>query len=132
MGAGLGGGHGRLQGLHGLSIDSMRRLRVVLANGNIINVSEHENTDLWWGIRGAGQNFGIVVEADFQSASQVPQGSFYDVEMVFADDKLESALELMNRQIVNQPGELAINIIFGANMTTLKVPANLETRVISK
>ncbi|KAL9035358.1 MAG: hypothetical protein Q9214_006618 [Letrouitia sp. 1 TL-2023] len=110
MSAGLGGGHGRLQGLHGLSIDAMRSLRVVLANGDIVNVSEQENSDLWWGIRGAGQNFGIVIEADFQTVPQVSQGLFYDVEMVFSDDKLEPVLELMNRQIQNQPGELAPTI----------------------
>ncbi|KAG7001459.1 FAD-linked oxidoreductase OXR1 [Physcia stellaris] len=121
LGAALGGGHGRLQGLHGMSIDALRRLRVVLANGKVINVSEKENADLWWGIRGAGQNFGIVVEADFQSAPQVLQGQHYDVEMQFADDKLEKVLELMNQQIkAPLPAQLAVDIVFGANTTTLK------------
>ena len=105
-----------------MSIDALRRLRVVLANGKVINVSEKENADLWWGIRGAGQNFGIVVEADFQSAPQVPQGQHYDVEMQFADDKLEKVLELMNHQIkAPLPAQLAVDIVFGANTTTLKV-----------
>lgn len=104
-----------------MSIDSMRRLRVVLANGHIVDVTEQENADLWWGIRGAGQNFGVVVEADFQTSPQVPQGLYYDVEMTFSDDKLEAVLALMNQQINNQPAELAVNIIFGANATTIKV-----------
>ncbi|KAL9610448.1 MAG: hypothetical protein Q9167_004846 [Letrouitia subvulpina] len=119
LGAGLGGGHGRLQGLHGLSIDAMRRLRIVLANGDVVNVSEQENSDLWWKICGAGQNFGIVVEADFQTVPPVSQGLFYDVEMVFSDDKLEPVLELMNRQIQNQPGELApiiaVNFVYAGS-----------------
>lgn len=103
-------------------IDSLRRLRVVLANGKVINVSEKENADLWWGIRGAGQNFGIVVEADFQTFPQIPQGKLYDVEMLFADHQLEKVLELMNRQIkAPLPPQLAVNIVFGANATTLKV-----------
>ncbi|KAL8860970.1 MAG: hypothetical protein Q9178_002725 [Gyalolechia marmorata] len=122
LGATLGGGHGRLQGLHGMSIDSIRRLRVVLANGKTINVSQHENADLFWGIRGAGQNYGIVVEADFQTAPQVAHGLLYDVEMQFADEKLEQVLELMNQQIrAALPPELAVNIVFGANTTTLKL-----------
>ncbi|CAF9942179.1 MAG: hypothetical protein HETSPECPRED_005383 [Heterodermia speciosa] len=121
LGAGLGGGHGRLQGLHGMSIDSMRRMRVVLASGKAINVSPTENADLWYGIRGAGQNFGVVIEADFQTASQVPKGSHYDVEMQFADSKLEKVLELMNQQIkAPLPPQLAVDIVFGANTTTLK------------
>ncbi|KAL8766522.1 MAG: hypothetical protein Q9209_006738 [Squamulea sp. 1 TL-2023] len=121
LGAALGGGHGRLQGLHGMSIDSIRRLRVVLASGKVINVSEKKNEDLFWGIRGAGQNFGVVVEADFQTAPQVPQGLQYDVEMQFAGDKLERVFDLMNQQIkAPLPPQLAVNIIFGANVTTLK------------
>ena len=122
LGAGLGGGHGRLQGLHGMSIDSMRRMRVVLASGKAINVSPTENADLWYGIRGAGQNFGVVIEADFQTAPQVPKGSHYDVEMQFADSELEKVLELMNQQIkAPLPPQLAVDIVFGANTTTLKV-----------
>ena len=122
LGAALGGGHGRLQGLHGMSIDALRRLRLVLASGKAITVSASENADLWWGIRGAGQNFGIVVEADFQTYPQVPQGKHYDVEMQFADNQLEKVFDLMNRQIkAPLPAELAVDIVFGANATTLKV-----------
>ncbi|KAI4274805.1 MAG: hypothetical protein LQ337_003654 [Flavoplaca oasis] len=97
----LGGGHGRLQGLHGMTIDLLRRLRVVLANGKAINVSQHDNADLFWGIRGAGQNYGIVVEADFQTVPQVAHGLLYDMRAAF-------------------PPGLAVNIVFGANTTTLK------------
>ena len=99
----------------------MRRLRVVLASGQVIDVTATEYSDLWWGIRGAGQNFGIVVEADFQTSPLVPQGLNYDVEMTFSDEKLEAVLELMNQQVINQPAQLAIDIIFGANVTTIKV-----------
>ena len=105
-----------------MSIDSMRRMRVVLASGKAINVSPTENADLWYGIRGAGQNFGVVIEADFQTAPQVPGGTHYDVEMQFADAKLEKVMELMNSQIkAPLPPQLAVDIVFGANTTTLKV-----------
>lgn len=104
-----------------MSIDSMRRMRVVLADGKAINVSPTENSDLWWGIRGAGQNFGIVIEADFQTSPQVPQGTHYDVEMQFADSQLEAVFKLLNQQITAPlPPQLAIDITFGANTTTLK------------
>ena len=110
----------------------MKRLRVVLANGSVITVSEYENSNLWWAMRGAGQNFGIVIEADFQTYAQVSQGQFYDVEMAFADEKLESVLEVMNNQIIDQPGELAVNIIFGADSMSLQVAIpTLDRAVIS-
>lgn len=63
MGAMLGGGLGRLEGLHGLTSDALRSAHVVLWNGTIIQVSDKMNSDLFWGLRGAGQNFGFVTQA---------------------------------------------------------------------
>lgn len=121
LGAGLGGGHGRLQGKAGLIIDNMIQLRVVLANGTVINVSETENPDLFWGMRGAGQNFGIVVEANITTYPLLPGGTAYDVEMDFTSDQLEDVLYLANQQIAIQPAELSYYIFFGADPVTLEV-----------
>ncbi|SLM38140.1 FAD-binding, type 2 [Lasallia pustulata] len=119
LGAGLGGGHGRLQGEAGLIIDNMIQLRVVLANGTIVNASEKENPDLFWGMRGAGQNFGVVVEANITTLPLVPGGTGYDVEMDFSPDQLEDVLLLANQQIAIQPPELSYYIFFGSDPVTL-------------
>lgn len=121
LGAGLGGGHGRLQGEAGLIIDNMIQLRVVLANGTIVNASEKENPDLFWGMRGAGQNFGVVVEANITTLPLVPGGTGYDVEMDFSPDQLEDVLLLANQQIAIQPPELSYYIFFGSDPVTLDV-----------
>jgi len=34
----------------------------VTANGNALTVSDEENADLFWGIRGGGSNFGVCTE----------------------------------------------------------------------
>ncbi|KAH7625607.1 hypothetical protein B0T09DRAFT_413072 [Sordaria sp. MPI-SDFR-AT-0083] len=60
LGAGLGGGHGRYEGFYGLISDNILQLRVVLANGSAIVVSKSSYSDLFWAMRGAGHNFGIV------------------------------------------------------------------------
>lgn len=62
----IGGGVGRLQGLHGMISDQLLSARMVIANGSIVSVSQAENPDLFWAVRGAGGNFGILVEATYQ------------------------------------------------------------------
>jgi FAD/FMN-containing dehydrogenase len=62
----LGGGMGRLQRKHGFTIDNLLSVDVVTADGGLIHVSEEENAELFWGIRGAGANFGIVTSFKFK------------------------------------------------------------------
>jgi FAD binding domain/Berberine and berberine like len=61
----LGGGIGWIMRKHGLSVDRLRSVDVVTADGEFVKASEDENADLFWGIRGGGGNFGIVTEFEF-------------------------------------------------------------------
>jgi len=69
----LGGGMGRLMRRHGLTVDNVRSLNVVTADGRVVRASEDENADLFWGMRGAGANFGIVTEFELQLHEVGPQ-----------------------------------------------------------
>ena len=62
----LGGGMGRLQRKHGLTIDNLLAVDLVTADGRVVRASEDEKPDLFWGLRGAGANFGIAVGFRFR------------------------------------------------------------------
>lgn len=63
LGATLGGGYGNLLGEHGFAVDNTLELRVITANGTAVTASATSNPDLFWALRGAGPNFGIVTSA---------------------------------------------------------------------
>jgi FAD/FMN-containing dehydrogenase len=61
----LGGGMGRLQRHFGFSIDNLRSVELVTADDRVLTVSEDEEPELFWGMRGAGANFGVVTSFEF-------------------------------------------------------------------
>ena len=71
-GLALGGGYGKLGRRHGLTLDSLKSVDLVGADGRVHHADAHENSDLFWGLRGAGGNFGVATALEF-ALHPVPQ-----------------------------------------------------------
>ena len=62
----LGGGQSWLASKHGLAIDNLLSVDIVTADGTLRTASATRHEDLFWGVRGAGHNFGVVTSFEYQ------------------------------------------------------------------
>jgi fumiquinazoline A oxidase len=83
LGATLGAGVGTLQGLHGLSLDALESVSLVTATGDLLEVSSTQNWDLFWALRGAGANFGIVTSATYKTYNATNGGMAITADFIY-------------------------------------------------
>ncbi|KXJ89306.1 hypothetical protein Micbo1qcDRAFT_212658 [Microdochium bolleyi] len=93
----LGGGFGMLTAQHGLCVDLLLECEVVTADGQVrIARAEGANADLFWALRGAGQNFGVVTRF---TARAFDQGRVYSGTIVLPLDALDTLVDFSNTVI---------------------------------
>ncbi len=61
------GGIGWLSRKRGLTIDHIVAAEIVVADGRMLRVDAEHHPDLFWAIRGAGGNFGVVTAFEFEA-----------------------------------------------------------------
>ncbi|KAK8018786.1 hypothetical protein PG991_007976 [Apiospora marii] len=83
----IGAGIGRLSGIYGLLVDQLVSARVVTADGQTVEASNTSHPDLFWGIRGAGANFGILTSTTYKLSPVVNGGNMYSYDMIFPAEK---------------------------------------------
>ena len=109
VGATLGGGVSQQQGMHGLLIDTLVSVRLVTASGNAITVSKTQNPDLFFGLRGAGQNFGIVTSATYKIFDWTNGGQVLSANFEYEGTANASLWQILQSFDNNLPALLAIN-----------------------
>ncbi|KAI0201500.1 putative FAD-dependent oxygenase [Astrocystis sublimbata] len=103
LGPALGGGHGWLQGHHGLVADQFVSMNIVLADGTQQTIDS--SSDLWWAMQGAGQNFGIVTSVTAK-AFGVEHSDWAIDTLTFSGDKVEEVYEAANKHLSDLPEEV--------------------------
>jgi FAD/FMN-containing dehydrogenase len=107
-----------LQGQHGYALDNLVSARVVLASGRLVEASRTKNPDLFWALKGAGHNFGILTNLEVKVYDVQSNWTVYS--LVFASDQLEELFHLINKleePSSERPANLALTGAF------VKIPA---------
>ncbi|PSR81486.1 hypothetical protein BD289DRAFT_372588 [Coniella lustricola] len=130
VGATLGAGVSSSQGYSGLLIDLLVEVTLVTASGEVITASRSQHTGLFWALRGAGFNFGVVTSATFKVPPTINNGNVTNANYMFTGDKaLDVYGYLASLDGENKmPAELALNIgslfIPGTEQLALVINAN--------
>lgn len=94
LGSFLGGGLTRSMGLDGAGVDQLLQVNLVTASGELLQVDENLHPDLWYALRGAAPNFGIVTSALVKAYPVTKaQNIAWEGAVTFSDDKLEALIE---------------------------------------
>jgi hypothetical protein len=104
------GGIGLLSRSHGLTIDHMQAVDLVLADGSRSRASRDENPDLFWAVRGAGANFGIATSFEFE-VDEV--GSVGWAKLTLISDDMEESLRRFGELASTAPRDTTVFFVTG-------------------
>jgi FAD/FMN-containing dehydrogenase len=100
----LGGGFGYLTRKYGWTCDNVVAMDMVTASGELVHASETENTDLFWGLRGGGGNFGIVTNIEHRLYPLGPEitGGI----IAWRGEDTEGVLDMFHQVVADAPREM--------------------------
>jgi len=113
-----GGGFGFTSRQFAMNCDNVVSVTVMLADQGIVIANATQNADLFWAIRGGtGNNFGVLLEIDYQC---YPLGQLWGFGLLWPVDKAAAALKIMQDQFTTTcPGILGY-----MTMMTAQPPTN--------
>jgi FAD/FMN-containing dehydrogenase len=121
VGGTLGGDIGGLHGHRGLLVDLLAEVEVITAAGDLIKASLTENEDLFWALRGAGSNYGIVTSATYRLPEASNDGMYVNADFVFPATANHSFFKVVADFDDTLPSRLAITAVAFFNRIMNKV-----------
>jgi FAD/FMN-containing dehydrogenase len=125
----LGGGMGWLARKYGLSIDSVNCFEVVTANGRIVEASDTQYSDLFWGLRGGGGGLGVVTGMEVRL---YPVTTFYGGNLYYPIDYAMTLFARYREWIATAPDELTSSIVIMNYPPLPFVPEPLRGKTIAQ
>ncbi|MBO3085155.1 FAD-binding protein [Cellulomonas sp. zg-ZUI188] len=104
------GGIGYLSRAHGLTVDHLRAVELVLADGSLVRAAAHERPDLFWAVRGAGANFGIATAFEFE-VDEVGDVGYAILALVTPD--IEASLLRFGELATQAPRDTTVFLVTG-------------------
>ena len=80
---------------------------MVTAKGDLITVSSTSNSDLFWGLRGAGMNFGAIIEATYRVSDLTNEGQVRNADLIFPASAAPEFFKALQSFKAKQPKEMA-------------------------
>ncbi len=105
------GGVGFFAREHGLTIDRIRAAEFVLADGSVVRTDADHDPELFFGIRGAGANFGIATAFEFEAAEA---GDVGWAQLAFDASDTAAFLQRWAAVMEAAPRDVSGEIILGA------------------
>jgi UDP-N-acetylenolpyruvoylglucosamine reductase len=124
----LGGGIGWLMRKYGLTIDQLLSVDLISADGELIKASATENSDLFWGLRGAGGNFGVVTEFEFRLNPVGPE--VLAGPIIWPMERSAEVLRVYRDWITDVPDELTTIVVHRKAPPLPVLPPELHGRPI--
>lgn len=104
----VGGGVGWFGRKFGLAVDSVIRFEVVISNGEIINASATENSDLFWAICGGGGAFGVITRMEIKL---YPVTQVYGGNLLYPVEAAKDVYRFYREWIKTLPDEFTTSIV---------------------
>jgi FAD/FMN-containing dehydrogenase len=124
----LHGGWGWMRRKYGYCVDNLLSVDIVTADGRVRTASETEHPDLFWAVRGAGSNFGVVTSFEFLLHEVGPLVAF--AAPMYALEDVERVVPAWRDFMNAAPDEVSSQLFLWGVPAAEGFPADLHDKAI--